>query len=173
MIEFVFTKTDFCYQTSIDLGEDDAVIELDTGSPITTVPIPSLLQITGESLFTLRKKVQAFLDVHKPLTLGVYGSQMNAAKYEFLPYLVKDVKIDDVPIPYFLFWVDVTHINSKEIVPTSMLFGFDYLRQGKKWFDENDDFHISFDSITADLFEVDYAMSNINEEIRELKSLMA
>ena len=58
------------------------------------------------------------------------------------------------------------------MVPTSILFGFDYIKQGKKWFDENDDFHISFESITADTFSVEYALSNVNERITEIRRLI-
>ena len=43
MIELVFSKSDYCYQTSIDLGGDAATMELDTGSPLTTISIPNLL----------------------------------------------------------------------------------------------------------------------------------
>ena len=70
-MEIIFSKSDHCYQTSIDLGGDDALIELDTGSPISTISVPNLLQITGESLFSFRKKADAFTAVHKPLSLGV------------------------------------------------------------------------------------------------------
>ena len=62
MKELVFRKSEFCYHTTIDLGYDTAQIELDTGSPITTISIPNLLQITGESFVVFRKKVELFLD---------------------------------------------------------------------------------------------------------------
>lgn len=172
MIELIFEKAAFCYQTSIDLGEDDAVIELDTGSPISTISIPNLLQITGETLLSFRKKVASFSEIHKPLSLGVYGSQMNSVSHDFLPYLIKDLRIGGSEFPYFLFWVDITNLHNKEILPTSILFGYDYIKQGKKWFDENDDFHISFNKITADTFSVEYALSNINEHINEIRSLI-
>ena len=70
-----------------------------------------------------------------------------------------------------MFWVDITNLNKKDIIPTSILFGYDYFKQGKKWFDSNDDFHISFDGITADTFSVEYALSNINEQINEISQL--
>ncbi len=173
MIELVFSKSDYCYQTSIDLGGDAATMELDTGSPITTISIPNLIQITGEPLFAFRNKANAFMQEHKPLSLGVYGSQVTSVTHNFLPYLVKQLIIDTVRFPYFLFWVDVTNLNSKELLPTSILFGYDYIRQGKKRFDENDDFHIVFDKISADTFSVEYALSNINERVNEISKLIS
>ena len=125
MIELVFTKTDFCYQTSIDLGDDTAPMELDTGSPITTISIPNLLQITGESLFAFKKKTSLFLETHKPLSLGVYGSQVNAVTHDFLPYLLKKLKIGGTAFSWFLFWADITNLHSKDMIPTPILFGFD------------------------------------------------
>ena len=103
MIELVFTKTEYCYQSLIDLGGDDALIELDTGSPISTISIPNLLQITGESLLSFRKKVNTFTGSNNPLSLGVYGSQMNSVKHDFIPYLIKKLKIGETKFPYFLF----------------------------------------------------------------------
>ena len=172
MIELVFRKTDNCYQTFVDIGDDEAAMELDTGSPITTISIPNLLQITGELLFAFRRKVDAFKKEHTPLSLGVYGSQMNEVRHSFLPYLVKDIRISGTEIPFFLFWVDIAFLDSKEILPTSILFGFDYINQGKKWFDESDNFHISFDGIRADTLSVEYAMSNINDEVNEISKLV-
>ncbi len=172
MIEIVFYKSEFCYQTPIDLGGDTAMIELDSGSPITTISVPNLLQITGESLYAFRKKVELFTHNHEPVSLGVYGSQVNEVSHDFLPYLVKDLKIGNAQFPFFMFWVDITHLNSKNMMPTSILFGYDYIKQGKKHFDEDDNFHIIFDSIKADTFSVEYAMSNINEQINEIHSLV-
>lgn len=172
MIELIFEKTDFGYQSKIDLGVDEAVMELDTGSPITTISVPNLLQITGETIYAFRKKTEAFLNEHKPLLLGVYGSQMNEVRHRFLPYLVKDVHIGAEIFPYFLFWVDITHLNSQRIVPTSILFGFDYIRQGKKFFDDEDQFHIVFEKVQADTFSVSYAMSNINDRVNEIGELI-
>ncbi len=172
MIELVFYKSEFCYQTTIDLGGDTAMMELDSGSPITTVSVPNLLQITGEPFLPFVKKVELFTQKHEPVSLGVYGSQVNEISHEFLPYLVKDLKIGNAQFSFFMFWVDITHLSSKNMVPTSILFGYDYIKQGKKHFDENDDFHIVFDSIKADTFSVEYAMSNTNEQINEIHSLI-
>lgn len=172
MKELLFRKTEFCYRTTIDLGGDESYIELDTGSPITTISIPNLLQITGESLSAFRHKVTSFLTMYSPLSLGVYGSQINDVKHEFLPYLVKDIQIDETLFPYFLFWVDITPINSSKITPTSILLGFDYIRQGDKRFDEDDNFHIRFGTIKADFFSVKYAMSNVSENIYMIKELI-
>ena len=171
MIESVFYKSEFCYQTSIDLGGDTAVMELDSGSPISTISVPNLLQITGESLFAFRKKVDLFTQTHKPISLGVYGSQVNEVSHDFLPYLVKSLRIDNALFPYFMFWVDITHLNSNNMLPTSILFGYDYIKQGQKHFDATDNFHIAFDSIKADTFSVEYAISNINEQINEIHNL--
>ncbi len=98
---------------------------------------------------------------------------MAIVTHNFLPYLVKQLIIDTVRFPYFLFWVDVTNLNSKELLPTSILFGYDYIRQWKKRFDENDDFHIVFDKISADTFSVEYALSNINERVNEISKLIS
>lgn len=172
MIELIFEKADFCYQSVIDLGGDEAYIELDTGSPITTISIPNLLQITGESLFAFRKKSERFLAKYKGLSLGVYGTQVNEVRHEFIPYLIRNIKIGNVTLPYFMFWVDITNINSSKIVPTSILFGFDYIGQGTKSFDGDDNFHIVFNEIKADTFGVQYVMSNINDQINEIDSLL-
>ena len=172
MIELVFRKNEYCYHSYINLQGDDVVIELDTGSPITTISIPSLLQITGESLYAFQKKAEGFLAAYGSLSLGVYGSQMHDVSRQFLPYLVRNVTIGSATFPYFLFWVDITNINDKEIRPTSILFGFDYIRQGRKYFDENDDFHIVFDKIQADMFSVRHALSNINESTNDIDRLL-
>ena len=172
MMEIVFSKSEFSYRTQIDLHGDVATMELDTGSPITTISIPNLLQITGESFFSFQKKADLFRVEHRSLFLGVYGSEMNEVMHEFLPYLVKDVGIDNTSFPFFLFWVDITHIKSSDIVPTSILFGFDYIRQGEKWFDDEDNFHIAFDGIKADTFSVKYALSNLNEEVNNIEKLL-
>ena len=70
-----------------------------------------------------------------------------------------------------VFWVDITYLNSKNISSTSTLFGFDYISQGKKYFDDEDNFHISFESIRADTFSVKYAVSNIDEDICVIREL--
>lgn len=172
MIELVFEKTEFCYQTTIDLGGDDAIMELDSGSPITTISIPNLLQITGESMFAFRNKAETFQNLHTPLSLGVYGSQIHSVKHSFIPYLVKSITIGKVTFDYFMFWVDITHLDSKDILPTSILFGYDYIKQGRKHFDQDDNFHIIFDCIKADTFSVEYALSNINDQINEISKLV-
>ena len=48
MTELVFTKSEYSFQTGIPTDDDEIVVYLDTGSPITTISIPSLLQITGD-----------------------------------------------------------------------------------------------------------------------------
>ena len=172
MTELVFTKSEYSFQTGIPTDDDEIVVYLDTGSPITTISIPSLLQITGEPISVFRNKVHSFLGKYDALSFGVYGSQMSDIRCDFIPYLIKDIRFGETDIPYFLFWVDVTHVDSKKIIPTSTLFGFDYIRQGIKTFDPEDNFHIAFETICADLFSVDYALSNINEEISEIRSLV-
>ena len=64
-----------------------------------------------------------------------------------------------------MFWVDITKMNTNEIVPTSTLMGFDAVCQGKKSFDENDDFHMEIDKFSVDTRSIRYALSNICAEI--------
>ena len=52
------------------------------------------------------------------------------------------------------------YLNSKSPVPTPILFGYDYIKQGKKRFDDDDNFHIAFDEIKADTFSVNYHNQN-------------
>ncbi len=170
-MDLIFHKTEYEYYTNIDIDGDDSRMILDTGSPVTTISIPSLLQITGEPMFAFRKKADAFMQNYETLSLGSYGSHKDD-KNDFIPYLVKDIRIGDIVFPYFMFWVDITYLNSKSPVPTPILFGYDYIKQGKKRFDDDDNFHIAFDEIKADTFSVKYAMSNVCDGINEIKSLV-
>lgn len=55
---------------------------------------------------------------------------------------------------------------------TSTLFGFDYIKQGKKWFGENDDFHIEVEGcFEVDLLGVKGALSNYNDRISSLEEI--
>ena len=56
-------------------------------------------------------------------------------------------------------------MNTSEIVPTSTLMGFDTVCQGKKSFDENDDFHMELDNLRVDTLSIQYALCNISDEI--------
>ncbi len=101
MTEFIFNKFDYGYSGMIDLGDDEGDIELDTGAPISVISIPYLLQITGESMYAFRKKIERFTQAHSTLELGVYGSQMNEVRHEFVPYVIKDITICGVWVPFF------------------------------------------------------------------------
>lgn len=171
-MELIFYRSEAGYSANIDANGDYMSIMLDTGSPISMISIPSLLQITGESLFSFRKNAEMFLQKYKSLPFTVYGSQIYEVRYEFIPYLVKGIKIGEVKLPYFLFWVDITYMNSDKNAPTTILFGYDYIKQGKKSFDEYDNFHIFFDKFDVNTFSVEYAMSNVNDNINEIKTLL-
>ena len=166
MGELIFKKGETAYIAQIDVaGPNKPKIELDTGSPISVISIPVLLSITGESLFAFRKKADAFVNNHGKLSIGVYGSEISKVKHSFVPYLIKDITIGGGKIPYFMFWVDITKMNTNEIVPTSTLMGFDTICQGKKSFDENDDFHMELGNLHVDTLSIQYALSNISDEI--------
>ena len=166
MGELIFKRGETAYIAQIDIaGPNKPGIELDTGSPISVISIPVLLSITGESLFAFRKKADAFVNKHGKLSIGVYGSEVTKVKHSFVPYLIKDITIGGGKIPYFMFWVDITKMNTSEIVPTSTLMGFDTICQGKKSFDENDDFHMRLENLRVDTFPIRYALSNISDEI--------
>lgn len=166
MGELIFKKGETAYIARIDVaGPNKPKIELDTGPPISVISIPVLLGITGESLFVFRKKADAFVSKHGKLSIGVYGSEITKVKHSFVPYLIKDITIGGGKIPYFMFWVDITKMNTSEIVPTSTLMGFDSISQGKKSFDENDDFHMKLENLRVDTLSIRYALSNISDEI--------
>ena len=166
MGELIFRKGETAYIAEIDVaGPKKPKIELDTGSPISVISIPVLLSITGESLFAFRTKADDFINKHGKLSIGVYGSEISNVKHSFVPYLIRDITIGGGRIPYFMFWVDITKLNTSEIVPTSTLMGFDSVSQGMKHFDDNDDFHIELDKLHFDTLSIRYALSNIDDEI--------
>ena len=166
MGEMIFKKGESAYIAQIDIvGPNKPKIELDTGSPISVISIPVLLSITGESLVAFRKKANDFIDKHGKLSIGAYGSEITNVKHSFIPYLVKDITIGGGKMPYIMFWVDITKINTSEIVPTSTLMGFDIICQRKKSFDENDDFHMELEKLRVDTLSIRYALSNTTDEI--------
>ena len=172
MEELIFRKMPSSYEIDIELGEAKSRVKLDTGSPITTISIPNLLHITAEPIFAFRKKLESFLAEHEPLSFGVYGSQMSEVSHDFIPYVVSDVKIGSLKFPHFMFWVDITYYKEKKIIPTSILFGFDYIRQGRKFFDTEDNFHIVFEHLYADTLSVEYALSNVADHANKISHLM-
>ncbi len=173
MTDIVFEKKRSGYISTLKMSRDrSSVIVLDTGSPITVISIPDILALTKESISTFRIKVEDFIDRYGTLDYGVYGSQMTNVIHSFIPYVVKEIVIGEVEIPRFMFWVDVTFYNKPLIEPTSILFGYDYVFLGQKHFDKEDNFHISIENMVPDTKTIGYALSNIDEEIREISSLM-
>ena len=84
-----------------------------------------------------------------------------------IPYLATDITIGEQNLNYFLFWLDVTNYTKYEI--TTTLFGYDYIKQGKKWFDDSDNFHIKFENnIQVDLQGIKGALNNYNEKISDI-----
>ncbi|MBR1628894.1 MAG: hypothetical protein IJ679_06465 [Lachnospiraceae bacterium] len=131
-------------------------IYLDTGSPITVISIPSLLQITGDSLSSFRLSVEGFLDKNHAIVFGGYDMKSNAYRYRLIPYIVNEVEIGATTMRPFMFWVN---INNYKVEDAPTLFGMDYFHQGKKWFDEKDNIHIAFDKgYTCDTGEVGAAL---------------
>ena len=166
MGELIFKRGKTAYIAQIDVANRiKPKIDLVTGSPIAVISIPVMLSITGESLFAFRKKANSFVNKHGKLSIGVYGSEITNVKHSFVPYLIKDITIGGGIIPYFMFWVDITKMNTSEIVPTSTLMGFDSISQGKKSFDENDDFHMELENFHVDTLSIRYALSNVSDEI--------
>ena len=170
MISLEFKKKISSYSATIGIGAlVNPDIELDTGSPITIISIPVLLKITNERLDEFRKKVSLFLANHTPLEFGAYGSQDNDIRRKFIPYIVNNIKISDCIIPYFMFWVDITKYKNDDIKFTSILFGFDYISQGNKFFDNDDNFHIEFNRICLDTQKIGYALSNTSKGICKIE----
>ena len=84
-----------------------------------------------------------------------------------IPYLATDITIGEQNLNYFLFWLDVTNYTKYEI--TTTLFGYDYIKQGKKWFDDSDNFYIKFENnIQVDLQGIKGALNNYNEKISDI-----
>ena len=161
MREIVFYKSPFDYQTQIKTSEEKPNIDifLDTGSPVTLVSIPTLIQMTGELFSSFCMSVEKFLNQNQPITMGAYGMSDDDNRFAFIPYIVNEVVIGDALFKPFMFWVNVTGYKSKNIKNSSTLFGMDYINQGKKWFDENDDFHIQFEGqLRCDTREIGAAL---------------
>ena len=70
-MDLIFHKTEYEYYTNIDIDGDDSRMILDTGSPVTTISIPSLLQITGEPMFAFRKKQMLLCRIMKRYLLDL------------------------------------------------------------------------------------------------------
>lgn len=169
MNSLLFKKKPFSYETAISLKKyelPDSFMKLDTGSPITIISIPVLLQITGESLVALRNKISGFFKEHSALSFGSYGFQVTNLSYSFIPYIVKDIDIGGSKWEYFMFWVDITNYMSKDIKVTSTLFGFDYFSQGTKSFDAKDNLIINYDKgLHFDTYDLGYALTETEQII--------
>lgn len=174
MNDIVFFKKDFSYTTEISTADGSiAEMDLDTGSPITIISIPILLQITKEPLFSLRNRITDFLASYHSLDFGVYGSQATKVRHSFIPYIIKELNIGGMEIPYFMFWLDISNYKDRTIPVTSTLFGFDYIRQGEKTFDPKDNFHIKFPKkYKLDTFEINYALSSFDTNILAIDKLI-
>ena len=176
MVQLVFSKRySFwsAYISNNDKRLPDIEIKLDSGSPITVISIPSLLQITGESIGSFSAKLKKYLLKCRPAMYGGYGdsdSNGQTLSLQFVPYLLKGIIIEGESIPVFLFWVDISGFSSGHIVNRSTLFGFDYLSLGDKHFDQKDNFYIEFDPYKIDASGVEYAITNYSDEICEIKS---
>ena len=172
MTELIFKKDVSEYNINILIPDNDNIImSLDTGSPITILCIKHLLQITEEPLSVLLNKIEDALNKNCYIGFGVYGSQEHGIGRKFIPYLLKDIKIGSNKINFFLVWLDITNYNNETEV-TSALFGFDYIKQGKKWFDEEDNFHIKFDkNFRLDILGLDGALCNYSDKILSLNEI--
>ena len=174
MIELKFDKTDIEYQIDIKLTsrtEDSIPMVLDSGSPISTICIQNLILITRESKVSLIKKIERAVDEENVIEFGVYGSQEHKIKRKFTPYIIKDMVVGGQRIPYFLMWLDITNYMHRNEI-TSTLFGFDNLKYGKKWFDDNDDFHIMADShFNLDIAGLKGAITNFGDNITSIKEI--
>lgn len=173
MTELIFRKHQSGFIAPIKISKNqNAIMQLDTGSPITVISIPDILALTEEKLSLFRIRVEQFINKYGTLDFGVYGSQITRVKHLFVPYVVKDIEIGHTKVPRFMFWVDVTFYNKMQIEPTSILFGYDYVYFGKKYFDNDDSFHIQIDNISPDTKSIGYALSNIDDRIDEIALLM-
>ena len=121
MTELIFKKTVSGYASEIQISKyQSSIMQLDTGSPITVISIPDIVAITRGNLALLRLRIEDFITNYGTLDFGVYGSQITKVKHSFVPYVVKDIKIGDIMVPRFMFWIDVTFYNRLEIEPTSI-----------------------------------------------------
>lgn len=177
MVELIFDKCadDEEYSVGMDVlssQKDSVSMSLDTGSPITTICIQNLIKISNESRVTLLNKISDAISYGNYIEFGVYGSQDHNIRRRFVPYLLNDVTIGGCEIKFFLMWIDVTNYKKLSAI-TSTLFGFDYIKQGKKWFDENDNFHIQVkDSFDIDLRDAGGALNHYSNRLLSLKELI-
>ncbi|MBQ9631576.1 MAG: hypothetical protein IJV04_01480 [Lachnospiraceae bacterium] len=165
MTELVFNKdfSEYYAEVSVPDKDDTITMALDTGSPISTICIQHLVQITKESKAGLLKRIEKHLDAGYYLSLNVYGSQEHKVKRTFIPYVLKDLIVAGEKVNYIIMWLDVTNYNHKHGA-TSMLFGFDNIKAGKKWFDDEDNFHIRANScFNTDIFGIERALSNFGD----------
>lgn len=120
--------------------------------------------MTGEFLSGFYMSIDKFLNDYKPVTMGAYGMSDEDERFAFIPYIVNEVVIGDAIFKPFMIWVNTTGYKSKDIINSSTLFGMDYINQGKKWFDENDDFHIQFENqLRCDTREIGAALKQRGE----------
>ena len=177
MAELIFNKTPYGYTIDIKLlsrPEDSISMSLDTGSPITTICMQNLIEISKETRMTLINKVDAAIEKKNYIEFGVYGSQDHNINRRFVPYLLDNVVIGGQKFAFFLFWLDVTNYKTQTAI-TSTLFGFDYIKQGLKSFDDQDNFHIKIDNgFNIDIGDLDGVLSHYKNEVcslREIESL--
>lgn len=175
MIQLVFKKGIDEYSAGIKVPSkkvnDSIPITLDTGSPITTICVQNLIKISNESKDDIFRKLLNAKSVGNTINFGVYGHQDTKESRDFAPYLLEDMIMCGVHINYFLFWVDVTNLAQTAI--TSTLFGYDYIKQGRKVFDKEDNFHILVDQeFTLDIRELNGTLSKHTNSINTLNELI-
>ncbi len=180
MTDLVFNKQSDEYSVDIKIPSrvDDSIsMTLDTGSPISIICVQNLIEITKEPRVVLLNKIDSALNSGNSVTFGVYGSQeKNQEEREdriFVPYVLHNVVIGGQQLKLFLMWVDVTNYTTTKAI-TSTLFGFDYIKQGKKWFDEDDNFHISVeDNFGLDIKGCAKAISNVSKDLASINDINA
>ena len=177
MMEIVFEKTPAYYFAKLNNPVNKNLAEqpilLDTGSPITLISIPALLEITGQSMSEFRVLVDEFLNNYQPVIFGGYDMMSSKQRFSFIPYILNKVVIGECELKPFMFWVNVTNYRERNIKKSSILLGLDYINQGKKWFDEKDDFHISFvHGLKFDTGQVGAALKQ-SGEILQISSIEA
>ncbi|MBR1628421.1 MAG: hypothetical protein IJ679_04025 [Lachnospiraceae bacterium] len=130
MIELQFDKGICEYEVQIQQitkANDTLPMKLDSGSPITIICIPYLLEVTSEHYSTLLLKIENAIAHNDYVSYHAYGSQEDDNGRNFIPYLATDITIGEQNLNYFLFWLDVTNYTKYEI--TTTLFGYDYIKE--------------------------------------------
>ena len=176
MIELIFKKQSWEYTIGMKSKYSDTSeisMTLDTGSPISIMCIGKLIEISQESYMTLINKIEDLINNNVYMEFGIYGSQEHNVSRKFIPYLLSNIEIGGQKLKLFLIWVDVTNYKDKEkLAITTTLFGFDYFKQGKKWFDNSDNLHMEINNgFTFDMLGVKGALTHCKKDIAYLRKL--